>query len=300
MKCLLKLRDHSIDVRNIEQIFFLLVKRAIKCGFNIDNILETPNAIGETCFSLAADRSEKISKFIIARNIRINSIDAKMMTPHFKYACLSFRMIEKNVNPYVIAYDDNNMLDRYPQNFSDQTRSSFDKFSRSIHYSVENINCSEKCPPDCQSNFRKFFYKKGLLVDMDNDQSLGEGGFGMVFEKSFLGEKVAMKCVDIGDVEVPSNYDEAKAELEKSIIEYLFPLQSSGSGIIIPSAIIRQQEQNEEKNGQRWTARNYNIFVYPKYDCNLFQLHQGYYDRFTNEILKDILDQCLIRKSSKT
>ena len=42
-------------------------------------------------------------------------------------------------------------------------------------------------------------------------------------------------------------------------------------------------------------SSNYNIFIYPLYDCNLYELHQNYFDQFTEEIVADIIDQCFIR-----
>ena len=59
--------------------------------------------------------------------------------------------------------------------------------------------------------------------------------------------------------------------------------------------LFRGRHTND--NG-KWIAKNYNIYVYPLYDLNLYQFHDKYYDQFTDEILKDILNQCLTRKCS--
>ena len=287
-------RENMKTNREIEKIFLFLIEKAEKYKFNVNEILEIPNSIGLTCFSIASKTNENLAKKMISMKIHLNSIDATMMTPYFKFPSLTSRMLSNGVNPFIIAYDEQSMLNKFPKSF---TRHKSIKFPRAIHYSVEDVSCNEKCHSNCNSILRKFYYKEGLLVDMENDKRLGEGGFGMVFEKFFHGEISAMKCVDVGYIQDPTNEEEIKLELEKSIIEYRFPQTSSGSGIIIPSAIIRQQEQEKDLNGY-YTARNYNIFVYPKYDCNLFQLHENHFCSFTNEILKNILTQCLTRKSS--
>ena len=73
-------------------------------------------------------------------------------------------------------------------------------------------------------------------------------------------------------------------------------MASGGSGIIVPEAFVRQQNQEKDSNG-RWIAKNYNIYVYPLHDCNLYELHENYFDQFTEEIVGDIIHQCFIRKS---
>ena len=70
-----------------------------------------------------------------------------------------------------------------------------------------------------------------------------------------------------------------------------------GSGILLPEAFIRQQNQEQDENG-KWIAKNYNIYVYPLYQLNLYQFHDKFYVQFTDEIMKDILKQCLTRKCS--
>ena len=75
-------------------------------------------------------------------------------------------------------------------------------------------------------------------------------------------------------------------------------MASGGSGIIVPEAFFRQQNQEQDDNG-KWIAKNYNVYVYPLYDCNLYEFHEKHFDQFTDEILSDILSKCLTRKCSK-
>ena len=69
---------------------------------------------------------------------------------------------------------------------------------------------------------------------------------------------------------------------------------SDGSGIIVPVAFVRQQNQEQDDNG-KWIAKNYNIYIYPLYDCNLDELHGNYFDQFTEEIISEIIYQCFHR-----
>ena len=85
--------------------------------------------------------------------------------------------------------------------------------------------------------------------------------------------------------------------LNQNIAEIRIQTASHGPGVIVPVAFVRQQDQEQNENG-RWIANNYNIFIYPLYDCNLYELHQDHYDGFTEKIFQDILNQCLRRKRS--
>ena len=85
--------------------------------------------------------------------------------------------------------------------------------------------------------------------------------------------------------------------LKKNISEIRTQMASGGSGIIVPEAFVRQQNQEQDDNG-KWIAKNYNIFVYPLFDCNLDELHGNYSHQFTEEIIGNIIHQCFIRTGS--
>merc|ERR1711946_15260 len=104
-----------------------------------------------------------------------------------------------------------------------------------------------------------------------------------------------MKCVLIGQIQFQRLVEDAVFELEKNISEIRTQMATSGSGIIIPEAFVRQQNQEQDANG-KWIAKNYNVYVYPLYDCNLYELHEKHFDQFTDAILSDILSKCLTRK----
>ena len=189
------------------------------------------------------------------------------------------------------------MMDFYYIEFKDERKS---QLRRSIHYSAEDIYCRGECATDCPSRFERFYFKSGEFVDMSDGNRIGQGSFGSFFKGSFHGEDKAMKCVLIERIE-GRNYliENAVSDLEKNISEIRIQMFSGGTGVIVPEAFVRQQNEIQDDNG-KWIAESYiyNIYIYPLYDCNLYELHGNHYNQYTDEILRDILHQCLTRKSS--
>ena len=90
---------------------------------------------------------------------------------------------------------------------------------------------------------------------------------------------------------------ETVSDVEKNISELRIQIATVGSGVIVPVAFVRQQNQEQDDDG-KWIAKNYNIYIYPLYDCNLDELHGNYFDQFTEEIIANIIHQCFIRTGS--
>ena len=282
-----------------EELFDFLVNEGNKYGFNVDEILEIPDLTGSTCFLMALQLSKHISDYIIGREIKVNTITTHMVVPGFHYPDLTISMMVKGVNPHVIEQSGNIQRDIFPLSFeSKEAKLLMATFPRSIHFSIEDIHCSEDCPPNCPSNFRRFYFKNGAFVTMADENQIGHGGFGSVFKGSFHGKEKAVKCVLIGQIDNHSIFArDAVSDLEKNISEIRIQMASGGCGIIVPEGFVRQQNQEQDKNGN-WIAVNYNIFIYPLYDCNLYELHAKHYSQFTDELIRDICLQCLTRKRS--
>ena len=282
-------------VSKTETVFEFLVEEGNRHGFDVDSILEIPTSSGSTCFSIASQCSKKISDYIIQRGIKVNSITTDMMIPAFEYPDLTISMMEKEINPNVISYSGKSQIDLYPSSFkSEEAKKLLATFPRSIHFSIEDIKCENTCRPNCSSAFKKFYFKNGEFVKMTDANHIGQGGFGSVFKGIFHGEDKALKCVWIDQIEGQILTRDAVTDLEKNISEIRIQMATVGSGILVSEAFVRQQTQEQDENG-KWIANNYNIYVYPLYDCNLFELHKHHYDHFTDEILIDILCQCLTR-----
>ena len=125
-----------------EEVFFFLVEEGIKNGFNIDNILEIPDSMGDTCFGAASLCSEKICNYIIGRRIEINSINTRMMVPTFDYPNLAVQMMKMGINPHVINYEGYSQVDYNPSSFeSEEAKVLLSKFPRSVHFSIKDIKC---------------------------------------------------------------------------------------------------------------------------------------------------------------
>ena len=110
-----------------------------------------------------------------------------------------------------------------------------------------------------------------------------------------------MKCIELGELKDPEDRSHSARKvidyLERNISEIRIPSAIAGPGVIVPVAYVRQQDQEQDENGE-WVALNYDIYIYPLYDINLYQLHENFHDQFSDEILLDILHQCLTRKGS--
>ena len=131
-----------------------MVEEGNKRGFNVDSILEIPTSTGGTCFAIASQCSKKIMKYIIGRGIKVNSITTEMMVPAFKYPDLAVPMMKKGINPRVIAYSGDSQIDIYPSSFnSEEAKQLLSQFPRTIHFSIEDINCKDTCPSECSSAF---------------------------------------------------------------------------------------------------------------------------------------------------
>ena len=278
-----------------EAVFEFLVEQGKEFGFNVDSILETRDETGGTCFSVAAQCSEKISNYILQRPIRVNSISMNMMVPDFRWPDLAIKMMEKGINPHIIDHWGLNQIKMFRSSFqSEEAKSLSSQFSRSVHFSIEDIHCENTCPADCPSNFKKFICKEGALVEMIDETRIGSGGFGMVFRGIFHGISMAMKYMYRHETKYFSdNY----TELQKNTSELRTQSASAGSGVIVPVAFVRQQNQEQDDN-EKWIAHDYNIFIYPLYDCNLYEFHENNNDHFNDVVLRDILNQCLTRKKS--
>ena len=280
-----------------ERFEYLIAECETKLGEEtLNSILEIPTSMGWTCLMAASMFSEKLTNFLLKMRLPINSISLCNEVAHFKFSQHAAEMMSRGLNPKVIQHDDKNSLEKFEDTFADtQLMELANSFTDpiSIHFTTQDINCDTTgCPPNCSSKFKKFYYKDGSFVTMTADNKIGSGGFGMVYKGMFHGQAKAMKIIPI-EIKFNLIIKDAVSELENNIAEYRMQLSTAGSGVIIPEAFVRQQ--NQEKSNGKWIAKNYNIFIYPLYDCNLDELHDKYFDKLKEEILADIIDKCFIR-----
>ena len=290
-------------IQDIEAVFEFLVEQGDKYDFDVNSILEIPDSCGGTCFGSASRCSQKICSDLIERGIKLNNVTADMVVPFFLFPDLAIPMMERELNPYVISNGGTSNFDQIPTSFqSEEAQKLAATFPRSIHYAIDDINCEETCPSDCNSKFEKYFYKNGPLINMTDEtwvseNRVGIGGFGWVFRQLFHGEPMAMKCIFYEKTRGDDTIQAQLTALEENITELRIQSATAGSGVILPVAFVRQQDQEQDENGN-WIACNYNIYIYPLYNCNLYELHEKHYDQFTENILNDIVNQCLTRIGS--
>ena len=295
----LKLPDEELlkIVPKVEAVFDFLLEQGNKNGYNVDSILEIPDSGGQTCFLCASECSFKIATDLMKRGIKLNSITISMLVPDFKFPDLASSMMKKGINPNVICYDGRDRIYMNQFVFEDEKlKKQAETFPTSVHYSIDDIHCEESCPSDCSSRFERFYYKNGPLVEMTDENRIGSGGFGMVFRQKFHGKPMAMKCIFFEQSFSPNIQGQMNI-VEENISELRIQSASAGSGVIVPVAFVRQQDREQDENGN-WIADNYNIYIYPLYDCNLYELHEKHFNQFTEQILNDILNQCLTRIGS--
>ena len=126
-------------------------------------------------------------------------------------------MLSKGINPHVISgkmfgHDGKSVAEDWPSSFkSEEAKHLMDQFPRSINFSVEDINCNNTCPVDCESKYQRFYFKNGTVVKMSEENKIGQGGFGSVFKGVFHGQNKAMKCVLIGEIEYLNQACESSA-----------------------------------------------------------------------------------------
>ena len=299
-------------IEKTETVFNLLLEEGIQNEYrlqrNVDLILEYPDLSGSTCFSYASEFSEIICNKIMDRGVTVNHINTSMMVPSFKFPDLTVPMMDKEINPHVISHTGKSQVDDYPTIFeSSKAKQSLDKLSeamseyrkngsilkRSVHFSTEDIDCTE-CTPECPTKFKRFHPKNNALVQMIEKNRIGSGGFSRVYKGVFHGQDKAMKCIPLIVTEEHNFISDAVSELEKHMSEIRVQIAASGPGVVIPEACVLQQNQEKDAN-DKWIAQNFSIFIFPLYDYNLCEFYDKYQARFTDKILADIIHQCFTR-----
>ena len=145
----------------IEDIFFFLISAAEEHldDKKIDRILESPCRSGYTVFWIASCFSEKISGWILDRNIDVAFVCYKGTTPIFQFDSNVEKMLEKGINPFVVDCDGKSEYDNRKNIGIDQKLILpfiTEMKETAAFYSFHDSVCSEKCEKSCKDKMRKF------------------------------------------------------------------------------------------------------------------------------------------------
>ena len=145
----------------IEDIFFFLISAAEEHldDKKIDRILESPNRSGLTVFNVVSCLSDKISIWILYRNIDVAFVFYQGSTPIFKFESNVEKMLEKGINPFVVRCDGKSEYDNLKNIEIDQKLLLpfiTGMKETAAFYSFRDSLCSEKCEKSCEDKMRKF------------------------------------------------------------------------------------------------------------------------------------------------
>ena len=293
--------------RTIDNLFYLMEKGE-QYTSDIQKIVSRPNHIGETVFhTMFYSLGDKaVIKFLINWNIDINIVklnfDTCNLATHPEYNEI---LLKKKMNPKIIGESGKSPLDgltRSSISLSPQLQKLVNIYPNAVYFSTVPQICDDGCTKLCKSRMEPFqigLNGDGQYITANDKTRIGVGGFGTVFHGKWHGRESAFKYILIRD-ETSKNWKyvhEVYNHFNKNIIEYREQLDVSrnpNSGVIIPNAFYRQQLQYQDDHGQ-WIACNYNVFVYPRYDCNLHELHTNHFTKMDKKIKLNILDQCFTR-----
>ena len=306
-KSLSKLTNEKTVQRTLDNLFYLMDK-GYQHKADLQKILSKPNQIGDTVFQVMCYymRETSIVDFLLRWNVEINIVKLDFGTckllnlPKYNEILLSRKM-----NPKIIDASGQSPLDVLQKSsfsISPKLQKLINIYPNAVYYSTVPQMCNAKCSKYCKSKMEPFrigMNGNGEYITANDSTRIGQGGFGTVFHGKWHGKDSAFKYILIRDEKSnnSSYVHEAYNHFNRNIIEYREQLDVSknpNSGVIIPNAFYRQQLQDKNTNG-KWVAFNYNVFVYPRYDCNLHQLHNDYFALMDKDIKMNIIDQCFKR-----
>ena len=294
-------KNHSLFgklMSNIENFFFFLIAAAKKQldEEKIDRILESPDHGGQTVFSIACILSEKISGWILNRNIDVAFVDDKWLTPQFSFKSNVEKMLKKGINPFVVHYEEDSQFITYQIKFVKIDQKLLEPFitgeitkeRTEAFYSFHDSECSEKCESSCKDKMLKFKLYTGKRT-FENRKT---GGEGFVSFGNWHGEPAAFKSLDLGKLKMPDSdkLEDGIANAEKTRAEFEVASKLKHENIVRVLHLFRYQET--EKIGNVRSLHNWTVIVMDKHYKNIGELtseERNYLPNLLNDVLGLVL-----------
>ena len=257
----------------IEEIFFFLISAAEEHldEKEIDRIIESPNHSGQTVFMGACYLSQKISGWILERNIDVAFVDHQWLTAQFWFKSNVEKMLEKGINPFVVCYTGKSEIDL--RNFEHIDQKLLEPFitgkitgETETFYSFHDSVCNENCEYSCKDKMLKF----KLYTGKRNFKDGKRGGEGIVTFGTWHRKPAAFKLLKLGKIEDVENMDVGILNAEKTRAEFETVSKLSHSNILRVLHVFRYQET--EKFGNTRILQNWTVIVMEKHEKNIGEL----------------------------
>ena len=253
--------------------FFLISVADQKLGKEkIDQILESPDHSGETVFGSVSYLSEKISGWILDRNIDVAFVNFQWLTPIFWFKSNFERMLEKGINPFVVNFRGKSEFEK--RNFENIDKKLLEPFLNGkiidgkTHacYSFNDSVCNENCKKSCEDKM----LKSKLYTRKINFENEKRGGEGFVCFGTWHQKPVAFKLLGLGKIENVDRVPERILNAEKTRAEFVTASKLSHPNILKVVHLFRYQET--EKIGNYRLLQNWTVIVMQKHEKNIGEL----------------------------
>ena len=254
----------------IEENFFFLISAAKEHleEEKIDRIIESPCNSGQTVFGFVSFSSEKISGWILDRNIDVAFVDDTWLTPQFRFKSNVEKMLKKGINPFVVSYKgvsefDNRNFENIDQKLLEAFLSGNITEARTeAYYSFRDSKCSDKCEKSCKDKMLKF----KLYTGKRKFKNGKKGGQGIVTFGTWHQEPAAFKLLELGKIKMSDSQTvrDGISNAEKSRAEFEIVSKLSHRNILKVFHVFRHQK-TKKRFGIR-SAENSTVIVMDKHD----------------------------------
>ena len=174
----------------------------------IREILEKPDAIGQTAFRSASKYCEHIAHQILNFKVNINYITSAASTPEFYFRSLTEEMLTRGVNPYIEpgrfgSQPNPSQYEKYKARFDAINQNLLTQFKRDldqsgrpkteIYFSTFSNECAQNDCSGCSDSIKPFRLYNGTKTEMSTH--IGTGGSSRVFKGLWHLSSAAYKCI---------------------------------------------------------------------------------------------------------